>query len=178
MGRAYQAARLEEVFAALATMAPREQIVRTLATKWGLRARTAARYVTEAERILAVRARDPQALEERREQFAQSATLLYRKQFAAGHYSAAARTLDMLARWYGIGTPQQLSAAIHLHAPNGAMTSQEAIAEHVRQLEAEQAQRIQQLAKQIADHTASELEAAGYTVPRDHDGGADDRSHE
>lgn len=167
MGRAYQAERLEDVFTAMATMAPREQIVRTLATKWGVRARTVRRYVNEAERILAARAQDPKALEERREEFAQSAMLLYRKQIAASHYASAARTLDMLARWYGIGTPQ-LAAAINVYAPNGVMTSQAAIAEQMRVLEAEQEQRAQALAKQIAGQLT-----AGNT---DDDGGDDDGS--
>lgn len=162
---AYQADRLEDVFTAMATMAPHEQIVRTLATKWNVRARTVRRYVKEATRILAMRARDPKALEERREEFAQSAMLLYRKQISASHYAAAARTLGMLAGWYGVGTPQ-LSAAIHLHAPNGVMTSQQAIAEQMRLLEAEQDERVQALAKQIAGEFIE-----GNT---DGDGGDDD----
>jgi hypothetical protein len=175
MGRAYQADRLEEVFAAFATMAPREQIVRTLATKWGLRARTVARYVAEAERILAARAQDPMALEERREHLAQSAILLYRKQLAAQHYAAASRTLDMIARWHGIGTPQQVAATLNLFAPNGIMTSQ-AIADHVRQLEADQAARIQSLAKQITGQVAGsdQQETVGPQTIADNNGGDDE----
>jgi hypothetical protein len=151
---AYRADKLEECFTAMASLAPRGQIVRSLATKWNVRARTAARYVAEAERILAARARDPQALEEKREEFTNAAMLLYRKQLAAAHYAAAARTLDMIGRWHGLGTPQ-LSAAIHLHAPNGVMTSQAAIAEQMTLLEAEQEARAHALAKQIAGQLTS-----------------------
>lgn len=163
---AYRADRLEEVFSAIATMAPREQIVRTLATKWGIRARTVRRYVAEADRILAAQAADPRSLEERREHLVQSAILIFRKQMAAGHLSTAQKTLDMMARWHGIGTPQ-LTTAVHLHAPNGIMTSQAAIAEQVRFLEAEQERRVQDLAKQIA----GELTAGNTDDDQGGDGG-------
>lgn len=164
---AFRADRLDQVFLAMAAMAPHDLIERELSAKWGVRARTVKRYVAEAERILAMQAADPKSLEERREFLSTAATLLYRKQFAAQHYASAARTLDMMARWYGIGTPQ-LTTAIHLHAPNGAMTAQAAIAADVARIEAEQAARVEQLAKELAG--AQQALPAGT----DDDAGGDD----
>ncbi|HEY4178134.1 MAG TPA: hypothetical protein VGM90_14910 [Kofleriaceae bacterium] len=157
--RKYDPQRIEEVLLAIATRTPRGHIVRSLAQKWGVRVRAAERAVAEAERILLARAQHTEAIEEYREKLVESGDLIFRKQLNAGHWNGASRTLDMLARWRGIGTPQGTS--VNIVNASGVLTSHEAIKEQLRLLELETEERARKLshAREVAKALTPQIEA-------------------
>ncbi len=148
-GRKYDADRIERVFSLMRHSVPRGHIVRQLASQWGVRNRVAESYVREAERVLKERATTETTLEERRELHRPRAELILANQLQEKAWAAAKQTLEMIAKWDGLGVAQQTTTAVNVYAPNGILTSKAAIDEQMRALQAEQEARAQSLTTQI-----------------------------
>lgn len=163
--------RIQAVEQALAAMEPHSSIEARLAGEWKVSRRTIRRYLTEVHRQWTERANAPGAIEERRARFTESALDLYRKQVAKGHEASAQKTLDMIARWFGIGTPQ-VATAIGIFSDRGMLTSADAIKQQLVLLEQEQHARAVEIAKGLTPQLSAGTDEDSAALPEE--GGNDD----